>query len=304
MIVYTLLIITLLFAGLCIWVLRKYANGKITYSYPSYLLAIAMAIFIYLFGTWVFLSVYLKYIFILTFAIKLVYQLVYKSNDEQGKRSFITTGVMHTVTLLFISLTILYFTGTLRKPYSKINLALPFRHGNYFVFQGGKGLPTNLFHYNIRGTILAMDIVKLNKYGNRANSIFSKKLTDYEIFNDTLYSPCDGIIAKTQNNNPDNIPPNHKRGPTNTNQVLINGGDFYVFMAHLKFGSVFVHEGQTVFTGQPLGLAGNSGFSLEPHLHIQAQVNTHKNIPWYKENPLQIEFNGKFYSLFDEIKAK
>ena len=263
-----------------------------------------MSSFVYLYGTWIFLSVYLKYVFIFTFAVTLIYHLLYKSVLEPRKVSAKVISSTLVFTIFFTTLSILYFTGTIKKPYKKINLALPFRHGRYLVFQGGKGLPTNLFHYKIRGTILAMDIVKLNKWGNRANRVFSKDLNDYEIFNDTLYSPCDGVVAKTQNNNPDNIPPNTKRGPTNTNQVLINGGDFYVFLAHLKFGCVFVHEGQKVVTGQPLGLAGNSGFSLEPHLHIQAQVNTHKNIPWYKESPLQIEFNGKFYGLFDEIKAE
>ncbi len=304
MAIYSLLIITLLFAGLSLWILHKYASGSIYNSYPIYLLATAMSTFIYLYGTWVLVSVYLKYAFLTIFTFHLIYCLIYRSNPDSPKNPKIRKALIIFITSLFTTLSLLFFTGTIRKPYTKINLALPFKHGKYFVFQGGKGLPTNLFHYKIRGTILAMDIVKLNKWGNRANSVFSKDLNDYEIFNDTLYSPCNGIISKTQNNNPDNIPPNHKRGPTNTNQVLINGGDFYVFMAHLKFGCVFVHEGQKVVIGQPLGLAGNSGFSLEPHLHIQAQVNTHQNIPWYKESPMQITFNGKFYGLFDEIKGE
>ncbi len=304
MAIYFLLIATLLIGGLCFFILYKFVKGPIRNNWPFLFLVISLSTFIYLYGTWVFLSVYIKYLFVISVIITLVYNILYKQATVNRKLSPGKQAIFTLTGVLFTTLSILYFTGTIRKPYSKINLALPFRNGTYFVFQGGKGLPTNLFHYNIRGTILAMDIVKLNKWGNRANNVFSKDLTDYEIFNDTLFSPCDGIITKTQNNNPDNIPPNHKRGPTNTNQVLIDGGDFYVFMAHLKFGCVFVHEGQKVVTGQPVGLAGNSGFSLEPHLHIQAQVNTHKNIPWYKENPMQIEFNGKFYGLFDEIKAE
>jgi hypothetical protein len=182
-------------------------------------------------------------------------------------------------------------------------LSLPFKHGKYLVFQGGKGLPTNVFHYKLRGAVYAMDLVKLNKWGNRANSIFSTRLEDYVTFNDTVYSPCAGIVLKTQDDNEDNIPPVRKRGPSNTNQALIEADSFYVFMAHFRQGHVFVKEGDQVQAGQPIALAGNSGFSLEPHLHIQVHAKTDKAIPWYKEKPLLIEFDGKSYLLFEEIDA-
>ena len=124
-----------------------------------------------------------------------------------------------------------------------------------------------------------MDIVKLNNAGNRANSVFSTRLDDYAIFQDTIYSPCTGIVKHVATNNPDNIPPIRKRGPTNTNHVLLETNDMYVFMGHFSFGKVFVKEGEKVEAGQPLGLAGNSGFSIEPHLHIQAHENTHRGLP-------------------------
>jgi len=75
-------------------------------------------------------------------------------------------------------------------------------------------------------------------------------------------------------------------------------------MGHLKQHCVFVHDSQWVQQGQPLGCAGNSGFSLEPHLHIQAHAKTNPDIPWYKEPPLWIEFSGKSYLLFQEIKTQ
>lgn len=74
------------------------------------------------------------------------------------------------------------------------------------MLQGGKGLPSNMFHITYRGAVYAIDIVKLNKYGNRASSVFSRNLTDYEIYADTIYSPCDGRILSTHDDNPDNIP--------------------------------------------------------------------------------------------------
>jgi murein DD-endopeptidase MepM/ murein hydrolase activator NlpD len=39
--------------------------------------------------------------------------------------------------------------------------------------------------------------------------------------------------------------------------------------AHLQPGSIKVHQGDKVRTGQVLGLVGNTGNSLVPHLHFQ-----------------------------------
>jgi len=71
----------------------------------------------------------------------------------------------------------------------------------------------------------------------------------------------------------------------------------------MRYHKVFVKEGDKVITGQPLGLAGNSGFSLEPHLHIQVHARTNTGLPWYKEKPLLIEFDKKSYLLFDVISV-
>jgi hypothetical protein len=195
----------------------------------------------------------------------------------------------------------LYYTGTLGRTYRAASLSLPFSTGRYYVFQGGRGLPTNVFHYSIRGTILAMDLVKLNTFGNRSSAIFSHTLSDYCIFADTVYSPCAGTVLNVADINPDNIPPSRRRGPANTNHVLLANDSLYVFMAHFKYHAVFVKAGDKVVAGQPLALAGNSGFSLEPHLHIQAHLNTHRGFPWYREPPMRMLFHGREYLLNDII---
>ena len=197
----------------------------------------------------------------------------------------------------------LYYTGTTGRPYGVADLRLPFKSGTYFVFQGGKGLPTNIFHSTGRHTHFAMDIIKLNKYGRRSSHIFSKRLEDYEIFGDTIYAPCNGIVVKTEASNPDNIPPARKRGRFNLNHVLIESRDAFIFLGHLKQGGVLVKAGDTLVAGQPIGLAGNSGMSLEPHLHIQVHAKTTNGLPWYLQPQLSITFDGKSYLLFDEIKT-
>ena len=53
------------------------------------------------------------------------------------------------------------------------------------------------------------------------------------------------------------------------NYIIIDASSFYVFVAHLRSKSIRVQVGESVRAGQALGEVGNSGFTLEPHLHIQ-----------------------------------
>jgi hypothetical protein len=300
MIVYSLLLVTLLLACTSIFLVWQVRSWPVMYSWHRVLLSLVLGVFVYLYGAWVFLSVYMKFVFALCFIIIFIASLLRKKTAGNKTRPKVVSLAF---TAILIALSVLYFTGTTGTPYGIANLAFPFKKGAYLIFQGGKGLPTNIFHFGLRGAVYAIDIVKLNRAGNRANHVFSTNLHDYEIYGDTIFSPCSGIVLRAKSDNPDNIPPHRDRGPSNTNQVLIETDSFYVFLGHIQHGKVFVQEGQFVSQGQPLGLVGNSGFSLEPHLHIQVHAKTNKDIPWYKERPLLIEFNGRSYLLFEEIKA-
>ncbi len=45
---------------------------------------------------------------------------------------------------------------------------------------------------------------------------------------------------------------------------------YSVVLAHMQPGSVTVRVGETVKVGQLLGRVGNSGSTMEPHLHVHA----------------------------------
>ncbi|MGX5819886.1 peptidoglycan DD-metalloendopeptidase family protein [Chitinophaga lutea] len=261
-------------------------------------LSLSVAIFIYLYGTWVFLSFYCKYVFGILYVLFALFFLLRRRTPLPARR----WGWKLVLGLLPVSAAILYFTGTTGKPQT-VALDFPLQKGRYFVLQGGKGLPTNVFHFSLRGAIYAMDIVRLDDWGRRGNRIFSRKLEDYAIYGDTVYSPCNGVVFRAYGENPDNIPPNMQRGPKNTNMVLIDAGDYYVFMGHLRQNGVFVKEGDEVKTGIPLGMVGNSGFSTEPHLHIQVHKKE-AGKAWYASTPLYILFNGKGYLLNEMIPEK
>jgi hypothetical protein len=302
MIIYCLLGITLALALYSLYLVWKAGSRPLRATYTYLLLGLSMSVFLYLYGTWVYLSIYSGYVF---GGLLLVCCAAYvlRKHDHAAKPTprWKKTGNV-VLSAIFILLSILYFTGTTGKP-DTVQLSVPFKPGKYYVLQGGKGLPTNVFHFSLRGAVYAMDIVKLNDKGGRANKIFSRKLEDYDIFGDTVYAPCDGLVLRAYSNNPDNIPPAMERGPKNTNQVLLETSGYYVFMAHLKMGSVMVQEGQYVKQGDPVGCVGNSGFSTEPHLHIQVHAKT-AGVPWYQGKPLYILFNGKGYLLNEVIRAR
>lgn len=299
MIVYSMLLVTLLTAFASLRTVWRASARYLGDSWPALLLGLATGWFVYLYGTWVYLSVYLKYAFAALIFITLFIGLIRNRQNYRKPGSGKVAANIFGASLLSL-LCVLYYTGINGKPRT-VALQFPLKTGKYFILQGGKGLPANLFHYSYRGAIYAIDIARLDERGNRAKKIFSDRLEDYHIFNDTVYSPCAGRIINVRNDNPDNIPPHRKRGPHNLNAVLIEADSFYVFMGHFRQGSVIVTEGQNVQAGQPIAQVGNSGMSLEPHLHIQA--HTKKNgESWYRGDPLYIEFDGKTYLLFETIR--
>jgi hypothetical protein len=77
---------------------------------------------------------------------------------------------------------------------------------------------------------------------------------------------------------PEMVPPFSALGG---NYVILKCGNVYPLYAHLQNGSVRVRPGDTVRTGDTLGLVGNSGSSLQPHLHFQV-MSTPEPFPLFK----------------------
>jgi murein DD-endopeptidase MepM/ murein hydrolase activator NlpD len=52
------------------------------------------------------------------------------------------------------------------------------------------------------------------------------------------------------------------------NHVVIEFGGRSLVLAHMRRGSLAIREGERVEVGQSLGVIGNSGNTLAPHLHL------------------------------------
>lgn len=56
---------------------------------------------------------------------------------------------------------------------------------------------------------------------------------------------------------------------------MIEFDGHYLLLCQLKQESVTVKNGDKVTTGQKIAEAGNSGSSIQPHLHVQVTNNEH-----------------------------
>ncbi len=97
-------------------------------------------------------------------------------------------------------------------------------------------------------------------------------LEDYHAFNRPVYSPVSGYVVAICSSLPDNkieIVDNQNNWG---NYLIIRSlHGFYVQLAHLKKDSINVTLNSFVHAGDKVAHCGNSGYSREPHLHLQVQ---------------------------------
>lgn len=119
----------------------------------------------------------------------------------------------------------------------------------------------------------AVDWEQMNAEG-RIYSGPREKLESYTIFGKPVIAVADGVVVSAIDGFPEQTP---GRFPTNIgveeadgNSVILDLGEGrYAMYAHMKTGSIKVHKGERVKVGQAIGLVGNSGNSVAPHLHFQ-----------------------------------
>jgi hypothetical protein len=143
----------------------------------------------------------------------------------------------------------------------------------------------------------ALDINKLGSFMGVSKKIMSTNNTDHYIFSDTIYCPCNGIVLETKNTIRDNSGSsmNVSQEDGAGNFVNLKCDSVYVFIPHFKQFSIIVSSGMKVKEGSPLGLVGISGFSQEPHLHIQASIYNSDSVMV----GVPIKFKGKILSRND-----
>jgi hypothetical protein len=151
---------------------------------------------------------------------------------------------------------------------------------------GAAGGGTQLFAYDLG--VRAYD-PSANQWPTSLPGADVGKNENYYVWGKPIYAMADGVVKQFKDGMPANTPPNLPMptpDPVEGNHFYIQHGADLALYAHFQAGTLNPAltsgpnpdgTGAPVAKGQFLGLAGNSGNSSEPHLHIQVNRTT---IPW------------------------
>src|SRR5690606_6882850 len=139
-------------------------------------------------------------------------------------------------------------------------IASPLRGGGYVVANGGSNIVVNshmatrddIRFAAWRGQSYALDVVQLSAWGTRANGLLPRDPSAYEIFGDTVFAPCDGVVLHATDDLTDLQVPDVDREHMAGNHVILQCDDVCVVLAHLLNRSVTVAPGDVVSVGSPL----------------------------------------------------
>ncbi len=159
-----------------------------------------------------------------------------------------------------------YLSNTERFNQKDIKISLPFS-GEWSVWQAFDGKWTHKGNWKY-----AYDFV-IEKNGKTYRGS-GEKLTDYFCFNKPVFSPVRGRVVKVVSDVEDNPIGVVNRENNWGNLVIIETpAGYFVEISHFSQNSIRVEKGDWVETGALLGMCGNSGFSPEPHIHLQVQLS-------------------------------
>lgn len=236
-------------------------------------------------GYWAYVTYYLRYVWPILFAgavgLSFSEVTVLPFFVEKGTGTWVMGGLIVALFVFWLR-SVLHSHRYKEKP---VRLIFPFKNGTYAITEGGNGEKGGMMNYHYSSSVhqetnanpsmkFAVDITKVNQQGRSMRGLLPKQLEQYEIFHETLYSPCDGKVVEVINQWSNEIPLSGDYPYHVGNRVVIQHGDLYILMGHLQQGSIFVAVGDEVKAGQPLAKVGNSGWTQWPHLHIQAMKAT------------------------------
>lgn len=169
---------------------------------------------------------------------------------------------------------------------SKICFRLPF-DGEWTVFWGGEGKRENRLAAYFADRRWGLDFVVTRDGTSRSGSDLD--LASYHAYGRPVLAPADGEVVRVVDGIPDTQPGMLERTvePLGNHVVIRVAPEEFLFLAHLKPGSIPVRQGQTVRRGETIGAVGNSGYSAitpEPHLAIHLQDTPEPRrgeaVPW------------------------
>jgi hypothetical protein len=186
-----------------------------------------------------------------------------------------------------------------RREKGAVEIVFPFKQGKYLITDGGNSRISRLMNYHFYSAVhkknrtnlsmsFATDIVKIKDSGS---NYLPPDNEDYPIFGEKVFSPISGIVKKVENGIDDNIPYSGGYHYNTGNTVVIQQGNNYLLLGHLKKDSIRVKAGEKINASELIAEAGNSGYSERPHIHIQLINSLTEN--YWTGTGISIQFKGK-----------
>ena len=177
---------------------------------------------------------------------------------------------------------------------------LPFS-GSWKLYQGNDGKWTHKGNWKYANDFVIRD-------DNDVSYINEGKLPeDYYCFGKPVLSPVDGYVVDLQNSLKDNVIGEVDKLNNWGNFIIIRSDfGYYVELSHLKKDSISVKINDYIHAGQAIGKCGNSGYSPEPHLHMQVQMQSFLGAttsPFYFSECKSTKENEKIEGSLEENKA-
>lgn len=169
-------------------------------------------------------------------------------------------------------------------------ISLPFA-GQWVVWQGCDGAWTHqgLWRY-------AYDFVIRDQQGQTCNGT-GTQLVDYYAYQKPVLSPIRGWVVRVVNDLPDcavgTVDSDHNWG---NHVVLYDDRGFYVEISHFAQNSIVVKPGDRIERGTFIGRCGNSGYSPQPHIHIQAQLTPEVGAATVPFSFTNLQVDGVFHT--------
>jgi Peptidase family M23 len=139
-----------------------------------------------------------------------------------------------------------------------------------------------------------------------------KDLESYSIFGKPVLAVADAVVVSVTDGLPEQTPGTYpsviSMDAADGNAIILDlGQQRYAVYAHMQPQSIKVHQGERVKRGQTIGLVGNSGNSVAPHLHFQVSDTPESlasnGLP-YEIDDFQITGKTPGTEAFDEAEGK
>jgi hypothetical protein len=259
---------------------------------------------------WTAISMYLRFLLWILFIISLAVNIICfrRLHDKLQVKNRPVAAICIGLSILLSYFVISCIRGHFYEG-TPVELSFPFKNGIFTFPNAGNGdFPIINYHYKMGFFVpppgngitakYAMDFRKLSWLGSEKGLTLSTDLDEYVLFDDPIYSPCDGEVIHVVNDQPERT-----KSPTGGNIIVIKCNDpkvpfpYVVMLAHIKKGSIQVQRFDKVKKGQLIARVGASGTNSPLNsatLHMQANVYDPNGVYGIFGKALPMKLDGHF----------